>query len=85
MGDVESIVKLVLTVNVPFGAAILTSFFWRRLTATAVWWSVSLTVIAILTIQSLLECSVEFGVVEIAPDIAHLSEEMFPVGFVEFG
>jgi len=41
-------------------------------------------VIAILTIQSLLECSVEFGVVEIAPDIAHLSEEVFPVGFVEF-
>jgi Na+/proline symporter len=48
MGDVESIVKLVLTVNVPFGAAILTMFFWRRLTAKAVWWSVALSVLAIL-------------------------------------
>jgi Na+/proline symporter len=53
MGDVESIVKLVLTVNVPFGAAILTSFFWRRLTAPAVWWSVSLTVVAILVIPNI--------------------------------
>ncbi len=48
MGDVESIVKLVLTVNVPFGAAILLIFFWRRLTATAVWWSVLLSVLVIL-------------------------------------
>ena len=53
MGDVESIVKLVLTVNVPFGAAILTSFFWRRLTAPAVWWSVLLTVVAILVIPNI--------------------------------
>lgn len=48
MGDVESIVKLVLTVNVPFGAAVVFIFFWRRLTATAVWWSVILSVLVIL-------------------------------------
>ncbi len=48
MTDIESIVKLVLTVNVPFGAAVMTLFFWRRLTAPAVWWSVLLTVLAIL-------------------------------------
>jgi hypothetical protein len=53
MGDVESIVKLVLTVNVPFGAAILTVFFWRRLTAPAVWWSVSLTVLTILVVPNI--------------------------------
>ena len=53
MGDVESIVKLVLTVNVPFGAAILTGFFWRRLTAPAVWWSVSLTVLTILVVPNI--------------------------------
>ena len=53
MGDVESIVKLVLTVNVPFGAAILTGFFWRRLTAKAVWWSVSLTVLTILVVPNI--------------------------------
>jgi Na+/proline symporter len=67
MGDVESIVKLVLTVNVPFGAAILTSFFWRRLTAKAVWWSVSLTVIAILTIPNI---SADFARVRQAPTLA---------------
>jgi solute:Na+ symporter, SSS family len=48
MGDVESIVKLVLTVNVPFGAAVIMIFFWRRLTAAAVWWAVLLSVFAIL-------------------------------------
>ncbi|MSU67348.1 MAG: hypothetical protein EXS40_02075 [Opitutaceae bacterium] len=53
LGDVESIVKLVLTVNVPFGAAILTGFFWRRLTAQAVGWSVSLTVLTILVVPNI--------------------------------
>ncbi|HEU5080675.1 MAG TPA: sodium:solute symporter family protein [Opitutaceae bacterium] len=48
MGDVESIVKLVLTVNVPFGAAVVMIFFWRRLTAAGVWWSVIVSVFAIL-------------------------------------
>lgn len=37
MRDMESIVRLVITVNVPFGAAILLMFFWRRLTVYAVW------------------------------------------------
>jgi hypothetical protein len=70
MGDVESIVKLVLTVNVPFGAAILTSFFWRRLTAKAVWWSVCLTVLAILTIPNI---SGDFSAVRRAPSLTTTS------------
>ncbi|MEO6993013.1 MAG: hypothetical protein ABI273_05265, partial [Lacunisphaera sp.] len=37
MGSFFSVVKLVLTVNIPFGAAVLTIFFWRRVTAPAVW------------------------------------------------
>lgn len=37
MHDMEKIVRLVITVNVPFGAAILLMFFWRRLTVHAVW------------------------------------------------
>jgi len=37
MRDMESIVRLVITVNVPFGCAILMMFFWRRLTLQAVW------------------------------------------------
>jgi hypothetical protein len=48
MNDVETLVKLVLTVNIPFGAAVILMFFWRRLTCAAVWCSVALTTVAIL-------------------------------------
>jgi SSS family solute:Na+ symporter len=37
MSDVFSMLTFMLTVNVPFGAAIMLIFFWRRLTAPAVW------------------------------------------------
>lgn len=37
MDDVYGVIQLLLTVNVPFGAAVLLIFFWRRLTAMAVW------------------------------------------------
>jgi solute:Na+ symporter, SSS family len=55
MHNVEDIVKLVLTVNVPFGAAVILMFFWRRLTAAAVWWSVGLSVLAIIVAPNLPE------------------------------
>lgn len=48
MGSFLSIVNLVLTVNVPFGAAVLMIFFWRRLTPGAVWISVLLSTVVIL-------------------------------------
>jgi Na+/proline symporter len=37
MNDVFSAVQLMQTVNLPFGAAVMLMFFWRRLTAAAVW------------------------------------------------
>jgi hypothetical protein len=37
MNDVYAVVQLLLTVNVPFGASVMLIFFWRKLTATAVW------------------------------------------------
>ncbi len=37
--------QLVLTINVPFGAAVLLMFFWRRLTAPAVWVAVLVSTI----------------------------------------
>ncbi|HEX2100633.1 MAG TPA: sodium:solute symporter family protein, partial [Candidatus Synoicihabitans sp.] len=37
MSDVYSVIQLLLTVNVPFGAAVVLIFFWRKLTASAVW------------------------------------------------
>ncbi len=43
MQNVESVVKLILTVNVPFGASVILIFFWRRLTAPAVWCAVLLS------------------------------------------
>jgi solute:Na+ symporter, SSS family len=48
MNDVETLVKLVLTVNIPFGAAVILMFFWRRLSVPAVWVSVALSAFAIL-------------------------------------
>ena len=39
-----------LTVNLPFGAAVLLAFFWRRLTAPAVWCCVVLTSLVVLVI-----------------------------------
>ncbi len=50
MGDFLSIVNIVLTVNVPFGACVLLSYFWRRLTAPAVWACVLLSTATILVI-----------------------------------
>jgi solute:Na+ symporter, SSS family len=50
MGNFLSIVNLVLTVNLPFGAAVLLTFFWRRLTAPAVWSCVVLSTLLILVI-----------------------------------
>ncbi|MEO7599997.1 MAG: hypothetical protein ABIV50_13755, partial [Opitutus sp.] len=50
MGDFLSIVNLVLTVNLPFGASVLLSYFWRRLTGPAVWACVILSTITILII-----------------------------------
>jgi hypothetical protein len=50
MRDFFSIVNLVLTVNLPFGAAVLLTFFWRRLTAPAVWCCVIVTTLVVLVI-----------------------------------
>jgi len=50
MGDFLSIVNIVLTVNIPFGACVLMSYFWRRLTAPGVWACVVLSTITILVI-----------------------------------
>lgn len=50
MGDFLSIVNLVLTVNLPFGASVLLTYFWRRLTAPAVWCCVILSTAVILVV-----------------------------------
>ncbi len=41
--DIFTFFQLMLTINVPFGAAVLLMFFWRRLTAPAVWCAVLLS------------------------------------------
>ena len=46
--DMETLIKVVLTINVPFGATVILMFFWRRLTVPAVWISVAVSVFAIL-------------------------------------
>lgn len=50
MGSFISIINIVLTVNIPFGAAVLLTFWWRRITAPAVWACVVLSALTILLI-----------------------------------
>ena len=40
MNEAMAVTKFILTINIPFGAAVLLMFFWRRLTRAAVWWGV---------------------------------------------
>jgi len=50
MGSFYDIVKIVLTVNIPFGAAVLLTYWWRRVTAPAVWACVILSTLVILVV-----------------------------------
>lgn len=50
MGSFYDIVNVVLTVNIPFGAAVLLTYWWRRVTAPAVWLGVILSTLTILVI-----------------------------------
>jgi solute:Na+ symporter, SSS family len=50
MGSFFSIINIVLTVNLPFGAAVLMIYWWRRITAPAVWCCVVLSTLTILVI-----------------------------------
>ena len=50
MGSFYDIVNIVLTVNIPFGAAVLLTYWWRRVAAPAVWCCVILSTLVILAI-----------------------------------
>jgi len=50
MGSFYDIVNIVLTVNIPFGAAVLLTYWWRRVTAPAVWACVILSALTILVV-----------------------------------
>ncbi|HEY0947827.1 MAG TPA: hypothetical protein VGD81_21265 [Opitutaceae bacterium] len=45
MNDVFLMLQFMMTINVPFGAAVMLIFFWRRLSPAAVWIAVGLSVI----------------------------------------
>jgi hypothetical protein len=50
MNDVVSFIRVMLTVNAPWGAAILVMFFWRRLSRAAVWWCVGLSAVVFVVL-----------------------------------
>jgi hypothetical protein len=50
MSNLKSIMLLILYGNVGFGAAIFMLFHWRRLTAAAVWWCVTLSLLVGLVV-----------------------------------
>jgi solute:Na+ symporter, SSS family len=54
MDDVYAVVQLMLTVNVPFGAAVMLIFFWRKLTVSAVWATVVVSALLNIITPSLI-------------------------------
>jgi Na+/proline symporter len=50
MNDVVSFIRVMLTVNAPWGAAILLMFFWRKLSRAAVWWCVGLSAVVFVVL-----------------------------------
>ena len=81
--DMETLIKVMLTINVPFGAAVMLMFFWRRLTVAAVWSSVIVSTFALLIVpivaSSVPAMARHASLVETAP---HGSREV-PVYFKE--
>lgn len=59
MTDVYSVVQLLLTVNVPFGAAVMLIFFWRKLSLTAVWAAVVLSALLNIIVPSMIAPSID--------------------------
>jgi len=45
MDDLYGVIQLLLTINVPFGAAVVLMFFWRKITAAAVWSAVAIAAV----------------------------------------
>lgn len=45
LNNVYTVLQFAMTINVPFGAAILLMFIWRRVTAPAVWCAVGISVL----------------------------------------
>ena len=54
MDDVYSVVQLLLTINVPFGASVMLIYFWRKLTAPAVWSAVIVSAVLNIVFPSLI-------------------------------
>jgi len=48
MNDIVAFIRVQLTVNVPWGAAIVLMFFWRKLSRVAVWWCVGLSTLVFI-------------------------------------
>jgi SSS family solute:Na+ symporter len=57
MNDVVSFIRVMLTVNAPWGAAILLMFFWRRLSRAAVWWCVGLSAVVFVVLPFTVQLS----------------------------
>jgi Na+/proline symporter len=57
MNDVVSFIRVQLTVNVPWGAAIVLMFFWRKLTRTAVWWCICVSALVFVVLPFTVQLS----------------------------
>ena len=72
MSGMESVMRLMIIVNVPFGAVIVMMLFWRRLTVTAVW----VTLISSVMLNLVLPMTVErIAVARENPALLQMAEE----------
>ncbi len=55
MEDVFTQIQLLLTVQVPFGAAVMLMFFWRKVTAAAVWTTVIVSTLLNIVVPKVAE------------------------------
>jgi Na+/proline symporter len=74
MTGVFQVIQLLLTVNVPFGAAVVLIFFWRRLTSKAVWAAVLISAACNIVAPLLLS---KFEAVRTHPDLVERTEDAF--------
>lgn len=72
MGSFYDIVNIVLTVNLPFGAAVLLTYWWRRVTGPAVWACVLLSTLTILVIPW---TASKFSALATDPDLTAMSSK----------
>ncbi len=75
MHDIVAFIRVQLTVNVPWGAAIVLMFFWRKLSRASVWWCVGLSSVVFIVAPYLIQYVPAFNR---APSLIQMTHPLDP-------